>query len=269
MLQDWGFEVEISVSGGRRGYLSATDSERANELSAGLNRTDIDLVWAARGGYGTVRILDRLAIPSWGNHHPALVGFSDLSLVGMWLHQMAQWKVVHAPNVTSLAELSGSASSELRRFLLAGRLSPWRRMKSIIPGLAIGPVVAMNLSLLCSVGGTPYQPVLADRIVVLEDCNEAPYRVDRMLQQVSRFADFPRIAGLVLGDFSGALRNQTLIETVASIAGKLGIPCVKGAPVGHIRGNFPVPLGSEVRLDANQGEMQWIQPVVPTPSASK
>ncbi len=254
-LREWGLQPRWCGPEEGREFLAAPDPERRRALEAALADPEVEAVWAARGGYGVVRILEEIAFPVDRPHPPLLLGFSDISLLLAWASGHHGWPACHAPNVTTLPRLDDPSREALQRLLFEGRWTGLEGLKTLRGGRARGTLLPMNLAMLCSVAGTPLQPRLRDAILVLEDTGEAPYRVDRMLHHLARLPDFDRLAGLVVGDLAGALESPTVRETLATLAARAAVPCCFGAPVGHGRANVPLPVGLPVLLDADEGTL--------------
>lgn len=254
ILRSWGLEpVLMGCAGPRDGYLSAPDVVRSTALNRALTDGSVQAVWAARGGYGMVRIAGLLDLDSQASS--PVLGFSDISLLLSLLVQRTGRAAIHAPNVATLPTLEPAGTGALRDLLFRGLLPAWDDLECINQGVARGELLPMNLSILCSVAGTAFAPDLVGRVLVLEDTGEAAYRVDRLLMQLSLLPGFAELAGLVIGDMDGALESARVVHTVREIAQRHELPCCLGFPMGHCPRNLPVPLGVKVMLDAARGEM--------------
>jgi len=277
-LATWGLSPALLwAPDGRDEYLAAPAAARLETLLRALSADSFRAVWAARGGYGTGRIAgrirwsgsegrppprfptDHLPGPEDSGHAPLLVGFSDFSLL-FGLPVQGKVRGLHAPNVTTLSVVDPRSLDALAGILLESRLPDYGPLSTVCGGTGEGPLLPMNLSLLASSMGTPLEPDVAGRILVIEEVHEAPYRVDRLLQQVASARWFKRLAGLVVGDLDGALDSPLLRRTLTSIARDAGIPCATGFPVGHGACNLPVPVGLPARLEADSGRLLLLPP---------
>lgn len=134
-------------------------------------------------------------------------------------------------------------------------------MRTVEGGCATGRLVGGNLALLAALTGTPYAPRYDGAILVLEDVNEAVYRIDRMLVQLRLAGALGRCAGIVFGAFTEAPEEETgggartLDAVLAETARALRVPCVTGAPIGHIAEQWTIPLGATATLDADRGTL--------------
>ncbi|MEV6266014.1 LD-carboxypeptidase [Kribbella sp. NPDC051936] len=256
-LRSWGLEVDVmpSVLAGheRFAYLAADDKARALDLRNAWLDPRYAAVFCARGGYGVQRMieyvdLDELAaVPKW------FVGFSDITA----LHEPLNARglvTLHGPMAAAVEQLDTAVGLERLRALLfepetvTDLLAPVGA-RTVVAGVAEGPLRGGNLAMLASSVGTPtYAPPAG--VVVLEDVDEAGYRVDRLLTQLLRAGWFDEVTGVVVGDFTG---TQDRVEVIAERLEPLGVPMVAGAAIGHEALNLAVPLGLPVRLDATAG----------------
>jgi muramoyltetrapeptide carboxypeptidase len=251
-------------------YLAGDDGRRGSELLAALADPRTKGIVAARGGYGAMRLLPRVW-PSVDGGPPAagpaklLVGFSDVTALHAAL-QAAGRGSVHGPVVTQLGTQPSSVVERFFAILEDGEAAPAPIGGTpIVGGVAEGPLLGGNLSVLTRLLGTPWMPDLAGAVLLLEDVGERPYRVDRMWTHLRLAGGFERVAGLALGDFTDCEDPDgdfTLRDVLWSLAGETGLPCVGGLPIGHGAVNVPVGLGTQVRLDGGVGVLSFLEPAV-------
>jgi muramoyltetrapeptide carboxypeptidase len=252
-LRSWGLEIDVMpfvLAGHERfQYLAADDKARAEDLRNAWLDPQYAAVFCARGGYGVQRMLEYVdfdelvAVPKW------FLGFSDITA----LHEPLNARglvTLHGPMAAAVEQLENEVGRERLRALL---FEPEPRgARTVIGGIAEGRLCGGNLALLASSVGTPtYAP--PEGVVVLEEIDEAGYRVDRMLTQLLRAGWFDEVTGLVVGDFSGV---QDPIDVVRERLEPLGVPMVEGAAIGHEALNLAVPLGLPVRLDATAATLR-------------
>ncbi len=252
----WGYEPVPGRSlFARAGDLAGHDAARLDDLCRALTDPAIDAVWAARGGWGTARLLRGLDLRAVARRPRWLIGFSDLTALQLALHArgVASW---YAPSVADLADRRRYRAADLRAMLAtpeAPRTLRGRRFAG--PGRrALGPLAGGCLSLLAAVAGTPWQPDLRGAVVFLEDVGEAPYRVDRLLWQVRAAGILDGIAGLALGQFTACdpppgRPSRTLAAVLREHAEALGVPVLAGLPIGHGLRARAVPIGYRATLD--------------------
>ena len=258
----------------RARYLAGDDVRRGNELAAALADPSVRAIVAARGGYGSMRLLPRLW-PSVNGHlsssDPAklLVGFSDITVLHAAL-QSAGRVSVHGPVVTQLAGQPAAIAERFFALLEDGTTPPDPVAGTpIVGGVADGPLLGGNLSLVTRLLGTPWLPDLKGAILLLEDVGEKPYRIDRMWTHLRLAGVFERVVGLALGEFTDCEDPDgdfTLRDVLGSLAAETGLPCVGGLPIGHGAVNVPVALGTHARLDGGAGTLSFAEPAVARPS---
>lgn len=235
-------------------FLAGPDDRRAAELIDALRAPDSDLVWAARGGYGASRIVERIDPALVRAAGKQLVGFSDLTtLHAAW--RKAGVPSIHGPMVARLAAEPEETRARLLQLLFEGAMAPIRG-ESLVPGEAHGVLSGGNLALLAASCGTRWQPELRGAIVFLEDVGERPYRLDRMMVQCRQAGLFDGVAGIALGEFTDCAEkdgSSTSAQVLEEQVRALGVPAIRGLPCGHGEVNWPLPLGHAVRLDGARG----------------
>jgi muramoyltetrapeptide carboxypeptidase len=244
-------------------YLAGPDARRAQELAEALAHPHARAVFCARGGYGAMRLLPELplahAAPS------ALVGFSDVTALHLAL-QAHRRVSIHGPVLTHLGKQPPDVHHALFRLLESPEPPPpLQGSATYVPGSAEGPLLGGNLSVLTRLLGTPFLPPLDGAVLLLEDVGERPYRLDRMWTHLKLAGVFSRIRGLVLGDFTLCEEKDadySSADVLRSLAQETGLPCAAGFPIGHAIPNFPVALGTHVRLDASAARLTFLEGAV-------
>jgi muramoyltetrapeptide carboxypeptidase len=247
---------------GKKRYLAGDDDRRRRELQDALADDEVRAVFAARGGYGSMRLLPELPLANLPQK--PLVGFSDITALHLALQAVGRVSF-HAPVLTQLGRLGADTHQLLFSLLEEPAPVPALSGKSVVKGLAEGPLIGGNLSVLTRLLGTPYMPSLRGAVLLLEDVTERPYRLDRMWTHLRLAGAFRELAGIALGDFTeceekGA--DYTSATVLAELAAATGLPCVSDLPIGHGLRNVPVPLGVRVRLDAERGSLKFLEPAV-------
>jgi muramoyltetrapeptide carboxypeptidase len=252
----------------RARYLAGNDARRHDELEAALADDRVRGVFAARGGYGMIRLLPKLRVG--GLAPKPVVGFSDLTALHLAL-QAAGWVSVHGPVLTQLGRQPDEVIGRLFDLLESGAPPAPLRGVPLVGGVAEGPLIGGNLSLVTRLLGTAHLPPLDGAILLLEDVGERPYRLDRMWTHLALAGVFDRVRGLALGDFTDCEEPDADYagrDVLADLARETGLPCLGGLPIGHGAVNRPVPLGTRVRLDADAGELCFLEGAVVPPGAS-
>ena len=248
-------------------YLAAPDEVRARALVDALTGADADVVLAARGGYGLTRLLPLLeaALPRLRACAPRLMaGFSDVTALHVFLLDRLGWRSLHGPVATTMGmedEESRLHYAECMRGRAAGTVLQGQGTGQA--GTATGLLVGGNLAVLMALAGTPWFPRLEGRVLLLEDVDERPHRLDRMLNQLMQVTqNLAGVAGVALGHFTGCddpARGHKGVDTLRSFFESAPCPVVMGLPVGHQVPNRAVPHGTPVQLNAQAGTLTALE----------
>jgi muramoyltetrapeptide carboxypeptidase len=238
------------------GYLAGTDADRLHDINAAFASDEVDAIWCLRGGYGTHRLLATIDYPALRRRPRPVIGFSDITALHSAIHRRCGIVTFHGP--TARCRLTEFSRESLACALVEQRdpcgAAPAARV--LRSGRATGRVVGGNLALITALLGTPFAPNFDGAILILEDIGEAIYRIDRMLRQLILAGALQRCAAIVAGDFCPPRDevpgdNRTLDEVLTEAATLAGIPCLAGAPFGHIADQWTVPLGAIAELDTD------------------
>ncbi len=235
-------------------YLAGSDDERATDLNTALNDSSIRAIVALRGGYGVMRILDRIDYDALARDPKVVMGFSDITALLNAFAQRSEVATLHGPVASS--QLSEATFARTRFALtIAQPLEPLRATTTTGKGRVRGRVCGGNLALVAHLCGTPFAVDMNDAIVALEDVNEAPYRVDRMLTQLRLAGPLAHAAAFALGDIPAA-------DRAARELADLGRPVIGGLRFGHIEDALPFPIGLAAELDAGVATLTPLEPLV-------
>lgn len=261
ILRGWALDV-LPVEGAERFhlYLAGADVQRAEEFQRLYTDPGIKGLFAARGGYGTMRMLPHLeAGPIAGATPKPVIGFSDITSLHLYLHRFAGISTFHGPCLAPSGGLTGPSReadlAAMHAALFDGTIPPCSGLTALnaaaaSAGSVTGPLLGGSLTLVAASIGTPWQPGLRGALLLLEDVDEAPYRIDRMVTHLRTAGLLEGLAGIVLGQFTrcNAGRPELLQGTLADLFGDLPVPVVTGMPVGHEAPNRTLPLGAAVTL---------------------
>lgn len=252
ILESSGFKVRLaSHVYDTEGYMAGKDEDRLNDLHAMLHDQEIKAVFCARGGYGILRLLDRISYDLIRINPKILVGYSDITALLMAAHAMTGLITFHGPMVRELHRSHQDNWMNLLRLLTSDKPAKldFSECSVLAPGRAKGPLFGGNLSLICHLLGTPFLPSLDGCILFLEDRGEALYRLDRMLTHLALTGRLKGISGLIAGQFEGCGEVGDINRLLLDIISGLGIPLVSGFPIGHGKQNLTLPLGLTADLD--------------------
>ncbi|MEU4626624.1 LD-carboxypeptidase [Actinoplanes sp. NPDC023801] len=254
ILAGWGLRTRRGRhSLGRHGFLSGTDDERLDDLNAALRDPAVRGVLCLRGGYGSQRIVDRVDYDAVRADPKVIVGFSDITALHLALWCEARLATVHGPVGVALRDGTPAAEAVRRTMMTTASV-----VVAAVPspggfaGRAEGLLLGGNLTLLAASCGTRHQPPTAGAILLLEEVNEAAYRVDRSLVQLRRSGWFDGLAGVAVGHFTNCPGADGVL---AEHLGELGVPVLSGLPIGHDLAQIAVPLGLPARLDTAAGTL--------------
>jgi muramoyltetrapeptide carboxypeptidase len=263
------------------GYLAGSDERRAEELMQAFLDPQVDAIFPGTGGYGTMRIFDRLDFEKIRAHPKIVIGFSDITALHLALNRQAGLVTFHTPNpmwglgndegLTPFSEeyfwKAIRADDDVRR--LGYTIEIPRDAPQIVTmgkGKAQGRLAGGNLSMISALEGTPFAIDTRDAILVIEDVREAPYRVDRMLRQLQLAGKLQTLRGAVLGQFTRNYdreEDQMTTDPRFTVDGvlrqyfePLGIPVLMNFPVGHHPMNASLPLGAQAEIDARKGTLR-------------
>jgi len=291
VLKHLGFNVRLAPNVRQRhGFLAGSDRDRASDLMRMFTDRQIHGILCVRGGYGTARLLPLLDYRIIHDHAKIFVGYSDITSLHCAFLTKANMISFHGPMLSSdlvRTDLSDFTRQSFLRTLVtplarnAGRgdrtslgiRQGYRRntIRVLRGGMARGQLIGGNLNVLCTTLGTPWQPPFRGRILFIEDLDEPPYRFDRMLTHLLNCGLLQQLAGIAIGlnadgDDHKVKRSkeyhQTLDEVLQERLFPLKIPVVTGLPFGHVPHNATLPVGAQVTLDAEYGDLLTAQPVV-------
>jgi muramoyltetrapeptide carboxypeptidase len=257
--------------GKRNGYLAGSIPERVDDLHAAFADPEVKAVFCTRGGYGAAMLLDRIDFALIRRNPKIFLGYSDITALHLGIHQKAGLVTFHGP--TALSEFSEYTVDHFRRALFSPKplgelknpaetntLRPRHPVRTLRGGKATGELTGGNLTLIATTMGTPWEIQTDNKLLFLEDVDEQPYSMDRMLTQLRLAGKFRNIRGLVLGectdcrprDFRPSFRSTfTLGEVYDNILGDLSVPIVSGLTIGHTSDQMTLPLGLTATLDAD------------------
>lgn len=242
----------------KQNYFAGHDDERLSDLNDALRDDSVDVIWCLRGGYGAMRLLEGLDYAALRKHPKVMIGYSDITAFHCAIATRCGLASIHGP--TARSTLTSFSERSLRAAVLRTEnpcgVAP--KAKTFVGGRARGHLVGGNLALLTALHGTPYQPRYDGAILVLEDVNEAPYRIERMLLQLRLSGALQSCAGIAFGSFTntgerdsslgGSRTLDAVLQEAADIA---GVPTLSNIPMGHIDDQWSIPLGLEAEIDAD------------------
>jgi len=247
----------------KRGFLAGSDKIRANALNRMFGNSKINVILCARGGYGTLKLLDLLDYKTVKKNPKILVGFSDITALHLAIHKKCNLVAFHGPMVASdfsrLSEYNktyflkaASQTEPIGKIQNSKRIGNW---KVIASGKASGKILGGNLSLICRLMGTDYQPDFKDKILFLEDINSKPYQIDSLLAQLQLAGVLDRVKGVIIGEFFnfGPRKKDSygssLRQVFEDYFKNSPYPVIYPVSCGHGKDKITIPLGVKVTID--------------------
>lgn len=255
LLDQWGLRYKLgNTIGAEKDQFAGEDTLRAADFQAMLDDPDIKAIWCARGGYGTVRIIDALDFKKFSNDPKWIIGYSDITVLHSHLN-LRGIETLHAQMPLEIEKKSPETASSIRAILFGERYesisTPTHSLNRL--GTASGELVGGNLSVLYSVCGSDSALKTNNNILFLEDLDEYLYHVDRMLQNLKRNGLFNNINGLIVGGMTDMNDNtipfgKTAEEIVLDTVSEYNFPVCFGFPAGHVQDNRAMIFGRGVSL---------------------
>ncbi len=257
ILRSWGLEVVLSKNLFNTSHQYAgTDSERAEDLQNMMDDTSIKAVISARGGYGTIRIIDRLDFTLFKTHPKWIIGYSDITVLHSHLHHLGI-ETIHATMPINFGKNKESTDS-LRKALF-GESVNYETETHLLNrnGNAEGELIGGNLSLLYALSGSVSDLDTKEKILFIEDLDESLYHIDRMMMNLKRSGKLSDLAGLVVGSMTEMKDNtipfgKTAEEIIADAVNEYSYPVCFNFPAGHIDRNMAIYFGRKVKLSIGE-----------------
>jgi muramoyltetrapeptide carboxypeptidase len=266
-LEGLGYRTEIGNNVGKvRGYLAGTDEERVEDIHQMFSDKRVKAIFCLRGGYGAFRLLDKIDYKLIRKNPKIFVGFSEITSLQMAFLCKADLMTFAGPMVASnfSNEISSYTEENFWRIISSNKrpgridLSSNNSLSKIRTGEISGELIGGNLSVFTSILGSGYLPKLKNKILLLEEINEPPYKIDRMLNQLKLNNVFKKLNGIVLGDFSDCTepnknkKSLTLMEVWNDYFNSMKIPVLHSFPHGHIKDIVTLPIGSTIKINLNK-----------------
>lgn len=251
------------------GYLAGPDEVRAAELMDFIANPDIDAILTMRGGWGCARILDRLDYDVIRENPKVIMGFSDITSLINAIYTKTGLVTYHGP--CGYSSWNDFSTKEVMKCLGAGKpfymynaTDDYEQLEVLSPGTAQGEIVGGNLTIMVSMIGTEFEPDWKGKILCLEDVNEEPYRIDRMLWQLKQAGVYDAVNGIVLGGFNKCEPEEpeksfTIEEIFQQHFKDLNVPVFKGASFGHITNKFTLPIGVMAEMNAEDFSIRTLE----------
>lgn len=262
-LESWGLHVKTGKHvAGKHFMFSGTDAERLYDLQWAFDDPEIKAVFCSRGGYGAVRIADKLDIKGITSNPKWVIGYSDITILHSLLNRNNIISV-HGPMPKNfeahLQNPEDTSLEKLKELLFTGKVKyQWNGQCNQAAPKVTGELIGGNLSVLAGLRGTLLEPYYHGKILFIEDLNEHLYHIDRMANNLRLGGVFNRINGLIVGGFTNMKDSENtfgcgLNEIITTAATEAGIPVFFGFPAGHQTPNLPLPFGCLATVEHDSG----------------
>jgi muramoyltetrapeptide carboxypeptidase len=262
ILAAWGLKTMLGKNlFKQQNQLAGTDEERLADFQNALDDKNVKAILFARGGYGTIRIIDGVNWSEFQKNPKWLIGFSDITVIQSHALTNCQAETLHAPMAFNFKKASSESLNALKRILLGENVS-YQIPENISSdfnrhGNAKGILAGGNLSLLYAINGTPSDMDYRGKILFLEDLDEYLYHIDRMMLTLKRNGKLKSLAGLIVGGMTDMKDNtvpfgKSAEEIIREAVAEYNYPVCFGFPAGHIRDNRPLIFGREVELNVTE-----------------
>ncbi len=268
-LKEWGFEIKVGTTIGKKDFtFGGTDEERLQDFQQMMDDKNIKAILNARGGYGIVRIIDKIDF-KWFSVHPKwIIGFSDITVMHSHVNHNYGIATIHSkmcnsfPADWNLAESSQRESLESIQKCLVGEKMNYQAFPHFKnkPGVATGILVGGNLKTIESLAGTKSDLVTRNKILFVEDTGEYLYSIDRMFWNLKRSGKLTHLKGLIVGGFKNKIDDEgeefgkSVEEIVLEKVAEFNYPVCFDFPVGHQKNNFALKCGVKHTLSVGLNE---------------
>jgi len=261
------------------GYKTRSVDERLEDLHNMFSDQSVKAIFCIRGGYGSIRLLDKIDYNLIRANPKIFLGYSDITALHLAISKLTGLVTFHGPVLIS--EFSNWTVSYFRKALFSldpiGKVindSKKNNVRNLHPfwsvtnGKSQGKLTGGNLTMICSLMGTPYEIETDGKILFIEDVDEEPYRIDRMLTQLRLAGKFNKASGIIFGECSGCSSDRlqpsrvwdyTLGEVLESVLGDLKIPVVYGLTFGHTSDQLTIPIGVEAVIDSDNQKFEILE----------
>lgn len=255
LLEGWGLKVKLGTTIGLDYYqLAGTDEQRAADFQEQLDNPSIKAIWCVRGGYGTVRIIDKLNFTRFKESPKWIIGFSDVTVLHSHLNRMG-FESLHAIMPVSVARATDEAKDSLSKALFGEQLTYTLTCDALNHlGKAKGELVGGNLSILYSLLGSESAIDCKEKILFLEDLDEYLYHIDRMMMNLKRNGCLSSLKGIVIGGMTKMNDNEipwgrNALEIIEETVKELNIPIIYNFPAGHLQDNRALIFGRQITME--------------------
>lgn len=258
LLESWGLRVQLGNTVKRKYYsFAGNDTERCRDLQKMLDDPELRAIFAARGGYGSVRIIDSLDFSSFLQSPKWVIGYSDITVLHVHINTLFGVPTLHGQMPSKFASATAASLSSLKKALF-GEPVAYQYIHSgpCRTGSTEGLLIGGNLAILASMAGSDSDPDYNGKILFLEDVGEHHYTIDRMMRMLKRAGKLTNLKGLIAGGFT-ALKDKpsdfgaSCQEIIMEVVDEFDYPVTMGFPAGHINNHKTLIFGKPISLEVD------------------
>ncbi len=276
-FEDLGYPVKVGENVGEKlGYLAGTDEQRLNDLHSMFADKEVKAIISIRGGFGSARLLDKINYNLIKRNPKIFVGYSDLTALNLAIFKKTGLITFEGPMAATdfgndidpyTEDIFWRMVAHKKKF---GKLENpnGEKFYSLAKGRAEGRIIGGNLSILTSLAGTKFFPDFKNQILLLEELNEEPYRIDRMFNHLRLLGVFDKVKGIILGRFvdcyqkAGERSERTLNKIILEYFENFNKPLVYNVSHGHVKKNFTLPIGIRAKVNASRSIIEILESAV-------
>lgn len=260
ILSSWGYKLKFGPTcDAEDGYLAGSDELRASDIEAMFLDSSVKAILCLKGGYGASRIIDKIDFNIMKNNPKLFIGFSDITVLLNNFYKFAALPTIHGQVLTFIGSPDQDEFSlnDFKTLLFSkqkGRVL-YHPAKTLVPGIIEGKIVGGNLSLIANLVGSDYEIDCEDKILFIEEVNEAPYKVDKMLAQLRLSKTLDKAKGFIIGHFTNCENKDPNKRDVAYLIEEyftpLNKPTITNFASGHEFPFINIPIGLNVKMNAS------------------
>ncbi len=249
-------------------YLAGTDEQRIKDFQDMLDNDEVKAILCARGGYGSIRVIERLNFSKFNNNPKWIIGFSDITVFHSYLNNVLNTETIHATMPINFAQDAKDENLQSLINAVSGKRIEVKIKPSIYnrTGRAEGLLTGGNLSVLYGMRGLPYDLISIGRILIIEDVGEQLYHIDRMMMNLKNGGVLDTLRGLIIGEMNSMLNTnkpfvKSVYDVIDNICKNYDFPVCYDFPLGHDKNNLTVIMGRKVNLAVENSSVSFIQGV--------
>lgn len=265
LLKSWGFTIKIASHSFSEYYrFAGTDEQRLDDMQTALDDENVKAIICNRGGYGSIRIIEKLNFEKFFHHPKWMVGFSDITVFHSYFNRVLNCETLHAPMPINLSQndVPQETVENFRKALFGKPLHYRVTPNSLnVLGKAKGQLIGGNLATFANLLSTPFSYEFDDKILFIEDIGEPIHKVDQIFWALKLSKKLDKLKGLIVGGFTNIDIHpnfgRNVAELIHNIVKPYNFPVIFAFPVGHVDNNYPLYIGREVSINVESNDVNF------------